>query len=610
MLVLPTTSAPTFPNVGVSLDFLISILESDDMITPMHLLAGISRADIDAKDLPALRDLCKELRVLATPDISDDLEFQTYSGQVPQPREFFVNALCQPPTTMVHINFCIVKPKTKDLGGSYAEKILKESRPEWVGIPTDFCSHVWKSSFRDFVTSLQHEAAQRGPTATPRFYWNDVFVEDQNTSEEKPEDYFYTAFRDAVASIGRTLLVMGSLRNSKPLTRAWCIWEIFSTITAADAELVVVMPPSAQAELEEMLRCNLKDVIKIVMGVKTERSEAFRDYDRDEIHRIISEQCEGGFEGVNGAICEGLRGWLSSAALRLVSGVVEGEEVVEELRLMNQVGFMLKEQGRLEEAEAVFRRGLAGKERVLGVDDPSTLTSVGNLGMLLKAQGKLEEAEAQCRRALEGRERVLVVDHPDTLTSVNNLAVLLEAQGNLNEAEPLYERALERKERVFGVDHPSTLISVSNLGALLYAQGKLNEAEPLFRRALERYKRVLGVDHRKTLTAVNNLGGLLKAQGKLEEAETLCRRALEGRERVLGVEHPHTLTSVINLGTLLQEQGKSEEAELQYRRALEGCVRVLGPNHPDALLSMSNLAALLNSRNHFAQLSGGRYVFL
>ena len=43
-------AAPTFPNVGVSLDFLISILESDVMITPMNLLAGLSRADMDAKD--------------------------------------------------------------------------------------------------------------------------------------------------------------------------------------------------------------------------------------------------------------------------------------------------------------------------------------------------------------------------------------------------------------------------------------------------------------------------------------------------------------------------------------------------------------------------------
>ena len=91
-----------------------------------------------------------------------------------------------------------------------------------------------------------------------------------------------------------------------------------------------------------MLREEFDEVVKIFMSVRTERSEAFEESDRREILRIVREQCEGGFEGVDGKICEGLRGWLSSAALRMVSGVVEGEEVVEELLLMNSVGLMLR----------------------------------------------------------------------------------------------------------------------------------------------------------------------------------------------------------------------------------------------------------------------------
>ena len=139
---------------------------------------------------------------------------------------------------------------------------------------------------------------------------------------------------------------------------------------------------------------------------------------------------------MNGKICEGLRGWLSSAALRLVSGVVEGEEVEEELRLMNQVGMMVEEQGRLRESEVLKRRVLEGCERVMGIDHPNTLTSVNNLGSLLRQQGKLEEAETLFRHALEGRKRVLGVDHPDTLRSVKKLRGLL----NKKEKEELRRR--------------------------------------------------------------------------------------------------------------------------------------------------------------------------
>jgi tetratricopeptide (TPR) repeat protein len=83
------------------------------------------------------------------------------------------------------------------------------------------------------------------------------------------------------------------------------------------------------------------------------------------------------------------------------------------------------------------RRALAGYEKVLGVEHPSTLTSVGNLAMVLQYQGKYEAAEEMNRRALAGCEKVLGVDHPDTLTSVSNLAAVLRYQGKYEAAAGL-----------------------------------------------------------------------------------------------------------------------------------------------------------------------------
>ena len=73
----------------------------------------------------------------------------------------------------------------------------------------------------------------------------------------------------------------------------------------------------------------------------------------------------------------------------------------------------------MEEADAMYRRSLAGSERVLGVERPDTLTSVNILTFLLQNGGEVEEAEAMYRRGLApaGREKVLGSEHP-TLTLV------------------------------------------------------------------------------------------------------------------------------------------------------------------------------------------------
>jgi tetratricopeptide (TPR) repeat protein len=269
--------------------------------------------------------------------------------------------------------------------------------------------------------------------------------------------------------------------------------------------------------------------------------------------------------------------------------------------LLSNCGWFQDLQGKFEEAEAMHRRALEGREKVLGYEHRDTLTSVNNLGNVLSSQGKYEEAEVMYRRALEGYEEVLGREHPHTLTSVSNLGNVLFSQGKYEEAEAMHRRALETREKVLGYEHPDTLTSVNNLGLVLSSLGKYGEAEVVYRRALEGYEEVLGREHPHTLTSVSNLGNVLFSQGKYGEAEAMHRRALETREKVLGREHPDTLTSVNNLGNVLDSQGKYEEAEAMQRRALEAREKVLGREHPDTLTSVSDLALVLRSQGRYKE---------
>jgi tetratricopeptide (TPR) repeat protein len=73
---------------------------------------------------------------------------------------------------------------------------------------------------------------------------------------------------------------------------------------------------------------------------------------------------------------------------------------------------------------------------------------------VLRDQGKYEAAEEMHQRALELKERVLGPEHPSTLTSMYNLAGVLRDQGKYEAAEEMHRRALELCERVLGPEHP------------------------------------------------------------------------------------------------------------------------------------------------------------
>ncbi|KAF7508034.1 hypothetical protein GJ744_009616 [Endocarpon pusillum] len=253
---------------------------------------------------------------------------------------------------------------------------------------------------------------------------------------------------------------------------------------------------------------------------------------------------------------------------------------------------LLQGQVRLTAAAVMHQRALAGTEKALGPDHPSTLITVDNLGLLYYDQGKLDEAEQMYMRALAGSEKVLGPDHTSTLSTVNDLGSLYYQQGKLDEAEQMYIRALVGKEKALGPDHTLTLRTVNNLGSLYHKQGKLDEAEQMYIQALAGSEKVLGPDHTSTLSTVNNLGSLYHKQGKLDEAEQMYIRALVGKEKALGPDHTLTLSTVNNFGILYYKQGKLDEAEQMYIRALAGYEKVLGPDHTSTLRTVHNLRIL------------------
>jgi len=66
--------------------------------------------------------------------------------------------------------------------------------------------------------------------------------------------------------------------------------------------------------------------------------------------------------------------------------------------MVNNLGLLYVDQGKLVEAEQIYERALRGKEAVLGPKHTSTRYTVGHLGILYKNQGKLPSSEFQFGR--------------------------------------------------------------------------------------------------------------------------------------------------------------------------------------------------------------------
>jgi tetratricopeptide (TPR) repeat protein len=120
---------------------------------------------------------------------------------------------------------------------------------------------------------------------------------------------------------------------------------------------------------------------------------------------------------------------------------------------------------------------------VLGADSVPVAVTLNNFAYLHEQQARYADAELLYKRSLAIREKALGPDHLDVATVLDNLAVLYEKLRRYADAEPLYKRSLAIREKALGPNHPTVAGALTNLATLYQNQGRLADAEPLFQRA-------------------------------------------------------------------------------------------------------------------------------
>ncbi|WP_257454241.1 serine/threonine-protein kinase [Archangium lipolyticum] len=268
---------------------------------------------------------------------------------------------------------------------------------------------------------------------------------------------------------------------------------------------------------------------------------------------------------------------------------------------LNQLGNVLQQIGRYEEARARYEHSLALRLKVLGPEHLLVAVSLNNLGTVLGEMGKYEEARASYERALAIREKILGPDNPLVANSYSNLGTAFDAMMKYEEARVLYERALAIREKVLGPEHPDVATPLNNLAIALDAMGRYEKARALHERALALREKVLGPEHPDVAISLGGLGNVLRGMGRYEEARALHERALALREKVLGPEHPDVASSLDDLGLVLQAMGRYEEARARYERALPIQEKALGSSHPDIAVSLNGLGNTLRRMGRYEE---------
>jgi hypothetical protein len=326
-------------------------------------IVDVPHADVRLDPSFTTKDVCEELvKPLTAPSLESMVDLLVAGASVRNPPEH--------------------------TGGPAAGVVAACAASSPVGDATDFTSHAWKYRFCDLVGAIAEHVrtAELDPACT--WFWLDICTVNQHPAAQRslPPDYFYTTFRDGIAAIGRTVLILFPWRDPIPLKRSWCLWEIVCTNTSR-AALSVVLSPDEVTTFELALSEDFDAVDRCMQSIDVTNSEAFFANDQTRI-LAAAREVVGGVATLNTEIKRQLRGWLAHVTRQLVDremlpthdpevvpAPATADDAVRRSNLFEGAAKLQVHLGHVTEALPLFELAVGLRAQALGADHARTLSA-------------------------------------------------------------------------------------------------------------------------------------------------------------------------------------------------------------------------------------------
>ena len=378
-------------------------------------------------------------------------------------------------------------------------------------------SHSWRNEFLQTVAAIEYHFK-----AQPELHlWIDLFCTDQTyttkplpeqllpeqsdaSEEEKVErnrlvmdtvsfqsptsgmDYRWWAltYKSVIAHFGGVVLVMCSWRDPAVFRSCWCLYELYTSCTAADTDFEVAMTKTdSDTFIDEMSNNHQSYFAVLNKSVDILKAGAFHKYDKERILELVDKEVEGKFEGFNRIIQNRLKEWVM---LTIESNVhARAEEAKLKIAHAAKVAKLNAEAAKIENE----KRANLDKKRE--TDKQMMRADMMQEQQKYPAALKIYNRVLQRYKELEGEEGVNVA------SAYNNIGIVrfhipesFEDGYDFGEIKELFDKSLAIKQKVLGQDHRNIAFIFANLASLHSKAG-------LFKEAIEYYMQALQIEERE-----------------------------------------------------------------------------------------------------------------
>jgi hypothetical protein len=204
----------------------------------------------------------------------------------------------------------------------------KEKNINDLDIATIYICHTWQYSFLEVINTLIHHFTSStdasNHTNLDVFVWFDIFCMNQHhhsTVFSRFPGWWNGTFPQGIREIGHTIVIASPWEHPLLLTRTWCLFEIYFTLST-QTKLDIIIQKEQEHTVTHMVTKGKANALEEVMNrilstISLERSEVSLSEDKMKILEVFR-RLEGGIAGVEEIIMKGIREAILQNALRIV----------------------------------------------------------------------------------------------------------------------------------------------------------------------------------------------------------------------------------------------------------------------------------------------------
>ncbi|EGD75305.1 hypothetical protein PTSG_06955 [Salpingoeca rosetta] len=476
---------------------------------------------------------------------------------------------------------------------------------EYVGQANVFVSHGWDCCAMDVLDTMldfaSNEQTQQD-TARPIYFWLDILVCNQHVSSPDSRAWWGSTLEKTIGEIGQVLLVLSPWHDPVPLTRTWCLWEVFCCLMHESAALSIRVPSTQRSALRNAIVRDYQAIMDTLVHVRVENATASRPLDQEVIWEAIEQQGNGGFARLNKTVKDEMRAWCLRQVEQFVTEMeAEATEPTDTfVELCRQASLVMWRFYEHDKATRFGELALASAIRLFGPRHERVADVCHDLGLIHNSkqdhQGAISYFERELGMSRNLRNRKSRTSEATTLGCLGQAYVGL---GQYDRAIELHKKALRIKVAELGQLHELTAISYHDLGEVHKRMGEHHEAVACFEQALQGKLAARGERHPQTAVTLGALGKAYTAIGQYARAVEYLEQALRIEEETLGEEHLSTGVTYHALGAACLHVGDYARAVEYNQKSLHVQLLKLPENHSSLPWSYNNMG--------LAYLWGGRY---